>query len=1021
MLVTVLVAGCLSAGFGPAAAAGPVARPRAQANLASSLSQATGSSPYDWPELHHDSKLAGYAANGSVSTSDAGSLGVRWATDLYSAMLDSPVVAYDSTLGKTLAYIGTDNGNFYAVDTATGAIVWDVTLPGPVRASPLVRNGAVWAAITTPSMVYKLNASTGAVECSQGVPGKAWSSPVAATPSGSAASVYFAGGSTVLSVSAATCAIQWTFKHRTSTWDPLAYAVDAAGEPLVLFGSADPVDSAYAVDAATGKEVWRYRTTGKAGDYDVGSGLTVSPPGANGFAGGVAYVPAKDGFVYALDLTTGTLIWSASMGSFGGVPNESLSTAALDGTNLVVGNAVGVSDFNAVTGALRWSYQTPVSSRIVPPGPSEVVSSPAISGPAGHEVAAFGDVGGAFRVLSLATGQQLYSYQTGSWITSSPAVSNGDILIGSSDGFLYDLATGLGGQTPATAITSPASGSVVANPDGKFTVRGTASDSAGVAAVVVAVRQGGTYGTWWDAATSRWSATTATEQATLASPKATSTNWSASFAVPASGNAYRIDAYAVSVDGPSTVPAAEDEFFVGPVAGGPALSASSGFAAPGGSASVAGVGFGPSESITIRLLDQTVGTVTSQVDGSFPATKVILPTTAGFGPAALVATGATTGKAAAVGIDVSNSWPEQGGGPGRTGFEPNDPVISGTIDPAQNILLYPAWHFSAAAGLTSPAVVDQVVYVGDQKGNLHAVQASDGTQRWVWQVPTGAAITGSPAVDSAAGLAFVGAADGSLYAVYTSGPSAGRLAWSASVGSGGVESPVFDGTNVYAASTGGNVVALSESAGSAVWSATTGSAVTGPPALDSAAGVLAVPTATDVIALGTTTGNSLWSFAVTEPAPPMTAAGVMFVGSGNNDVYAVSETSGHQLWSHATGGAIQDSGALSLSGSGSVTGVYIGSAGGRLYFLNPSTGVKVTSWPMSSSTIGLAIGGNTALATTSSGLVEGVRDFMAGSFVWAYAPSDGTLSPPAVVDGTFFVAGQNGTLWAFTPYGAPPP
>lgn len=30
------------------------------------------------------------------------------------------------------------------------------------------------------------------------------------------------------------------------------------------------------------------------------------------------------------------------------------------------------------------------------------------------------------------------------------------------------------------------------------------------------------------------------------------------------------------------------------------------------------------------------------------------------------------------------------------------------------------------------------------------------------------------------------------------------------------------------------------------------------------------------------------------------------------------------------------------------------------------------------------------------------------------------LSPPAVVDGTFFAAGLDGTLWAFTPYGAPP-
>src|SRR5262249_8147422 len=119
-------------------------------------------------------------------------------------------------------------------------------------------------------------------------------------PPGGTASVYFAlprnsGGGEVLSVSAATCATQWSFSGyqvAAGTWDPLAYAVDALGEPLVLFGSSDPDDAAYAVDAVTRAEVWRYQTNG-TGDADVGSGLTISPPGANGFADGVAYVPGK--------------------------------------------------------------------------------------------------------------------------------------------------------------------------------------------------------------------------------------------------------------------------------------------------------------------------------------------------------------------------------------------------------------------------------------------------------------------------------------------------------------------------------------------------------------------------------------------------------------------------------------------------------------------------------------------------------------------------------------------------------
>ena len=1008
--------------FAHSATAAPLT---ARATEAVTAQPADGSSAYDWPELHLDPQLGGYAANGTVSTANAAGLGVRWATDLYGAILDSPVIAYDPASGRTLAYVGTDAGNFFAIDKATGAIVWAVKLAGPVQASPLVSDGAVWVATRSSATIYKLDASTGAIDCSHPVHlGVLFSSPVAATPPGGTASVYFAvprssGGGKVLSVSAATCATQWSFSGyqvAAGTWDPLAYAVDALGEPLVLFGSSDPDDAAYAIDAVTGTEVWRYQTKG-TGDADVGSGLTISPPGANGFADGVAYVPGKDGFVFALDLTTGAELWTASLGSQGGTPNESLSTAALDGTNLVVGNAVGVSDFNAITGALLWGYQTPATSQITPPGPAEVISSPAITGPAGQEVVAFGDLSGAFRVLSLATGTQLYHYQTGSWVSASPAVSNGDILFGSSDGFLYDMSAGSGNQTPATVITSPAVGSVVANPGGTLTVSGTASDGTGLAAVIAAVRQGGSNGLWWDAATSTWSAAPVTEQATLASPGATSSGWSITFPVPASGNAYRVDAYAVAVDGPAAVPAADDEFVVTSVAGGPKLRVSRGFAAPGARVSVSGTGFGPAEAVNFTLLGKVVGNTTSRVNGSIPATKVTVPVTTGFGPTALMATGAASGKAAAAGIDVTNNWPQLGGGAAHTGFEANDPIIQNTVDPGQNILLDPAWHFSAGAALTSPVVVDQVVYMGDQDGTLHALRARDGTQLWTWSTPTAAAITGAPAVDATAGLAFVGAADGTLYAVFTKGPSAGTLAWSAQVGRGSVQSPAFKGATVYAASASGEVAALSKSTGSSVWSVPVADGGYAAPALDTAGQVLVVPTTNGITALGTATGTSLWSFALPGPTSPMLAAGVVYVGSSNDDVYAISESTGQQVWSRATGGAIQDSGALSETAHKSVTGLYISSTDGYLYFLKPSTGAVLHRVNLRAGASGLAFAGNIILAATT-GLVNGVRTFP--ELAWSYDPGDGNLLPPAVVNGTFFAAGQRGTLWAFTPYGAPP-
>src|SRR5262249_59701551 len=98
---------------------------------------ADGSSAYDWPQLHLNPQLGGYAANGTVSTANAAGLGVRWATDLYGAILDSPVIAYDPASGQTLGYVGTDAGHFYAINMATGAILWAGQLLRPGQAPPL--------------------------------------------------------------------------------------------------------------------------------------------------------------------------------------------------------------------------------------------------------------------------------------------------------------------------------------------------------------------------------------------------------------------------------------------------------------------------------------------------------------------------------------------------------------------------------------------------------------------------------------------------------------------------------------------------------------------------------------------------------------------------------------------------------------------------------------------------------------------------------------------------------------------
>ena len=307
---------------------------------------ATGSSALDWPEFHDNATLTGYAANSSLSTSNAPDLGVAWSADLYSAALDSPVVAYDAGLSETLAYIGTERGDLIAINAVNGQIVWSTWLGASIRTTPVVSAGAVWVGTVNSPRIYKVDASTGAVDCSVASPMPIEGTPMAVTPQGGVPTVYFgtndsqSASGPLLAIAASDCSVRWSFTGyatRSGSWDAISYAVDADNEPLILFGTADPDSAVYALDAVTGEQVWRFATDNPPpGVYDVGTGVTISPPGANGFADGVAYVANKYGIMYALDLTTGSQVWSYDFNQMLGVTEGGRSTPALDGTDLVL-------------------------------------------------------------------------------------------------------------------------------------------------------------------------------------------------------------------------------------------------------------------------------------------------------------------------------------------------------------------------------------------------------------------------------------------------------------------------------------------------------------------------------------------------------------------------------------------------------------------------------------------------------------------------------------------------------------
>ena len=992
----------------------------ASASAGSGASAATGTSQ-NWASFHHGGSLEGWAPKGGVTTANAANLGVKWSTDVYGDVVDSPMVAYNSTLKEQIAYVGTLNGYLSAVNVATGQTVWSVSLNGAeLRSSPVVANGAVWVSTFNSGTIYKFDAATGAMDCSLATAQDLQGTPVAATPPGGVPTVYFGDGDTngngpVYAVQQSNCAKEWTFTdYRTKpagSWDPYGYAVDEAGTPLLLFGTADPDSTIYAINALTGKKVWDFKCFNPPpSEYDVGAGVDTTAPGVNGFADGMAYVETKYGIMYGLNLTTGAKVWSVNYTKEIGSVDRNISTAALDGHNLVLGDANGLVDLDPLNGAVVWHNDDPADTG--------VDSSPAISGPSGSQVVTYGDLGGNLVVDSLSTGTQLYSYQTGGYISGSPAVSGGNIVIGATNGFLYDFAAGggnSGGSTaPTTTVTSPTDSSTVPNPNGNQTVTGSAASSAGVGQVLVAVQETGPDGQWWDAASGTWVSGPIGNPATLADPGGTSSTWTFSYPVPASGGTYQVTAYAGSSQGETGAPV-ESDFAVKPSATSPQIQTSLTFVPPAGSTTVSGSGFGDSEKVTIALAGTKLATAQTSASGTLPATAVTIPAKTDFGLASLTATGQSSGDSATAGITVANAWAMIGYDAGHDGFEPNDPnlFLSPGIGGGDTMAL--SWAYGASSAVSAPpAVADTVAYLPDSAGDLTALDVHSGAPLWTWSLPSGAALA-APAVDTGQKKVFVSAADGTLHAIST---STGKTVWSDTVG-GDLTAPVFASGRLYVGSSTGTVEAVNEATGKKLWSVKLENPVSAAPAVDPTANLVIAGEANGDVKALTTSGARKWTASTGGPVttPPVVSGGDVYFGSGDS-VYSVSETSGATQWTYKTGGTIASSLAvLPVPHKGTV--VTTGSADGSLYsFLTPA-GTLLHKDPIGSPIEGVGCAYQTCVFDTAGGTI-GFGRAGSGEKLWTRNTPLGAMTSPVIADGTIYAGGHSGSLYAYTTHGQPP-
>lgn len=180
------------------------------------------------------------------------------------------------------------------------------------------------------------------------------------------------------------------------------------GEEIVYFGSVD--GKVYALGAANGSVIWTLETQGA-----VVASPTVSVNGA-------VYIGSQDKLVYALDGKTGYVLWKTDLHCpiWGAVAVDNQRGLLFVGCTSDKSNSSDSQDtshifaLNANSGEIVWTFD----------GAGSVYGSPALL-PSGRTVF-FSSLDHNIYALDRETGKLHWSYDTGSEVESSPVVSRVD-------------------------------------------------------------------------------------------------------------------------------------------------------------------------------------------------------------------------------------------------------------------------------------------------------------------------------------------------------------------------------------------------------------------------------------------------------------------------------------------------------------------------------------------------------------------------------------------------------------------
>jgi len=313
------------------------------------------------------------------------------------------------------------------------------------------------------------------------------------------------------------------------------------------------------------------------------------------------------------------------------------------------------------------------------------------------------------------------------------------------------------------------------------------------------------------------------------------------------------------------------------------------------------------------------------------------------------------------------------------------------------------WSYSS-----SPAISQDILYIGSYDKKLYAVNATNGSL--IWTYTTKGIVRSSPAVSN--NIVYAGSGDTRFYALNA---TSGVHIWNYTTKDAIYAPPLVYNDIAYIPSSDNHTYALNATNGTHIWNFSAGNqmATSSPVYLKDI--IYVGSHDSNLYALNATNGSQIWNYSTDSKiySSPTIYNDVIYVGSNDKKLHAINATNGSGIWNYATGNFTYSS-PIVFKGV-----VYVGVEGGVAndsYVLasNATDGTQIWNYTVADKIYSSPAIANDILFIGSNDYRMYVLNTTTGTPLWAYTTGGNIRSCPAIANGVVYIGSDDKNIYAFT-------